>query len=100
MCGSHAQTAAVLDVHVVDTDAQSYSSRSVSAVLSAAEQEKKGKYLEAAEARSSSFTPFVLSVDDMMVPEASCSLKRVAEQLSFHCNKPYSMVMVWVKVRM
>ena len=94
------QTVALLDVRVVDTDAQPYTSRSVSAVLSAAEQEKKRKYLEAAEPRHSSFTPFVLSVDGMMGPEASCFLKRVAEQRSFHWNKPYSIVMGWVKVRM
>ena len=35
------QTAALLDVRVVDTDAQSYASRTVDAVLCSAEQEKK-----------------------------------------------------------
>ena len=33
------QTAALLDVHVIDTDAQSYASRTVDAVLCSAEQE-------------------------------------------------------------
>ena len=45
------QTAALLDVHVVDTDAQSYASRTVDAVLSSAEQEKKRKYSAAVEER-------------------------------------------------
>ena len=45
------QTAALLDVRVVDTDAQSYASRTVDAVLSSAEQEKKRKYSAAVEER-------------------------------------------------
>ena len=39
------QTAALLDFRVVDTDAQSYASRTVDGVLCSAEQEKKRKYL-------------------------------------------------------
>ena len=38
------QTAALLDVRVIDTDAQSYASLTVDAVLCSAEQEKKRKY--------------------------------------------------------
>ena len=34
------QTAALLDVRIVDTDAQSYASRTVNAVLCSAEQER------------------------------------------------------------
>ena len=60
------QTATLFDVHVVDTDAQAYLSRSVSAILSSAEQEKKRKYLEAVEARHASLTPFVMSVDGFL----------------------------------
>ena len=56
------QTAALLDVRVVYTDAQSYACRTVDAVLCSAEQEKKRKYLAAVERRAS-FTPFVVSVD-------------------------------------
>ena len=37
------QTAALLDVRVIDTDAQSYASRTVDAVLCSAEHEKKRK---------------------------------------------------------
>ena len=57
------QGEALFDVRVVDTDAASYVNRSVSAVLASAEEEKKRKYLSAAELRHASFTPFVVSVD-------------------------------------
>ena len=40
------QTAALLDVRVVDTDAQSYASRTVDAVLCSAEQEKNESTLQ------------------------------------------------------
>ena len=40
------QTAALLDVRVVDTDAQSYASRTVDAVLCSAEQEKTQQLLK------------------------------------------------------
>ena len=43
------QGEALFDVRVVDTDAASYVNRSVSAVLASAEEEKKRKYLSAAE---------------------------------------------------
>ena len=104
-------TVALLDVRVIDTDAQSYTNRLVSAVLSSAELEKKNKYTAAAESRRASFTPFVVSVDGVFGREATCFLKRVAERLSRHkirafhrssfiWNKPYSIVMGWVKVRL
>ena len=63
---------ALLDVRVVDTDAQSYTNRLVSAVLSSAELEKKNKYTAAAESRRASFTPFVVSVDGVFGREATC----------------------------
>ena len=72
----------------------------VSAVLSSVELEKKNKYTAAAESRRASFTPFVVSVDGVFGREATCFLKRVAERLSFIWNKPYSIVMGWVKVRL
>ena len=61
------QTAALLDVRVVDTDAQSHASRTV---LCSAEQEKKIKYSAAVEERRASFTPFVVSVDGVLGHDA------------------------------
>ena len=48
------QGEALFDVRVVDTDAASYVNRSVSTVLASAEEEKKRKYLSAAELRHAS----------------------------------------------
>ena len=62
-------------MRVVDTDALSYLSGSVDAILSSAEQEKKRKYLEAVEARHASFTPFVMSVDGFLGCKAAHFLK-------------------------
>ena len=76
------QTAALFDVRVVNTDAQSHLSRSVGAILSSAEQEKKRKYSEAVEARCASFTHFVMSVDGFLRCEAAHFLKRLTDHLS------------------
>ena len=94
------QTVALFDVRVVDTDAQSYLSRSVDTILSSAEQEKKRKYSEAVEARRASFTPFVMSVDGFLGREAAHFLKRLADHLSSRWSKPYSEVMRWLRARL
>ena len=47
----HSQSEALLDIRVVDTDADSYCHRPVAAVIKSAEEEKKRKYNEAVEAR-------------------------------------------------
>ena len=82
------QTVALFNVRIVDTDAQSYLSRSVNAILTSAEQEKKRKYSEAVEARCASFTPFVMSVDGFLGREAAHFLKRLADHLSSCWSKP------------
>ena len=94
------QTEALFDIRVIDTDAQSHAERSVEAVLTSAEKEKKRKYNEAAMARHASFSPFVVSVDGRMGREARVFLKRLAEKLTMRWQKPYSEVMGWVQARM
>ena len=74
------QGEALFDVHVVDTDAQSYISRSVVDVLVGAEEKKKRKYRLAAEARHASFSPFVVSVDGALGKEAALFLGRIADR--------------------
>ena len=63
------QIEALFDIQVTDADAPSYLSRSVKNVLTTAE-EKKRKYVTAAEARRGSFSPFVVTVDGALGPEA------------------------------
>ena len=93
------QTEALFDVRVVDTDAQSYAHRTVSAVLSTAEKEKKRKYTHAAQARHASFSPFVVSVDGVMAWEARFTVP-FADRLSTRWSKPYSEVMGWLQTRL
>ena len=76
------QTEALLDIRVTDADAPSYLTRSVGSVLAMAEEEKKRKYVSAVEARRGSFSPFVVTVDGAMGPEAVLFLRCLAEKLS------------------
>jgi hypothetical protein len=94
------QTDALFDVRVLDTDAPSYGSRSISSILSTAENEKKRKYREACDNRRASFTPLVMSVDGILAKEAQIFLSRTAECLSERWQKPYGMVMGWVRARL
>jgi len=81
------QVEALFDVRVPDTDAASYVNLSVSAVLATAEEEKKHKYLSAAELRHASFTPFVISVDEALRHEVLMFLQHLAERLSCGLSK-------------
>ena len=94
------QTEALLDVHVVDTDAKSHSHRPVNHVIRYAEKEKKDKYVAAVEARRGSFTPFVVSVDGYVGQEGSRVLKRAAEVLAIKWDKYYSCVIDWIRASM
>eukprot|EP00731_Ephydatia_muelleri_P034031 Em0045g16a len=94
------QTAALLDVRVVDTDTQSYASCTVDAVLCSAEQEKKRKYSAAVEDRRASFTPFVVSVDGVLGHDAQHLMKRLCDQIVVKWEKSHSEVMGWVRARM
>ena len=51
------QSEALLDIRVMDTDANSYSQRPVTAVIRSAEEDKKRKYNSAVEARCALFSP-------------------------------------------
>ena len=94
------QGEALFDVRVVDTDATSYVNHSVSTVLASAEEEKKRKYLSAAELRHASFTPFVVSVDGALGHGALMFLQRLADRLSSAWGKSYGHVLMWIKVRL
>ena len=84
------QAQALFDVCVIDTDAPSHVQRSVAAVLSSAEAEKKKKkYNHAAIARRSSFTPFVVSVDGALGCKATNYLKHLSEYMCMKWGKSY-----------
>ena len=76
-------------MHIIDTDAQSYASRTVDAMLCSKEQEKKQKPQQPAEDRRASFTPFVFSVDGVLSWVFNVTLAECCVSVSV-CNSPAS----------
>ena len=89
-----AQTEALFDIRVMDTDARSYTSRTVDSVLLSAENEKN------IEARHASFTPFVTSIDGVLGREANSVMKLLATKIALKWEKPLSEVTGWVRARL
>ena len=77
--------------------APSYSKWDVASVLSSAEEEKKRKYNDAAEARRASFTPLVVSVDGVLGREAECFIQLLADKIA---EIIYSEVAEWIRARL
>ena len=94
------QIEALFDARVTDVDAPSYLSRSVVDVLATAEEEKKWKYVTAAEARRASFSSFVVNVDGALGHEAVLFLRRLADKLSAGWEKSYREVQGWIKAQL
>ena len=94
------QVKALFDIRVTDADAPSYLSRSVASILTLAEEEKKRKYVTAVESRRASFSPFVVTVDGALRPEAVLFLRRLAEKLSSRWEESYGGVLGWIKARL
>ena len=67
-------------------------SHSIANVLGAAEEEKKKKYLNAAEVHLASFSPFVVTVDGALGHYAVLPLCQLAERLSSHWDKSFGEV--------
>ncbi len=94
------QDLALLDIRVIDTDATSYQTRAVKSVLRDAETSKKRKYATACTDRRAAFTPFIVSVDGAIGPEATTFIRRLSERLSLKWSRPYSRVTHWVRTRL
>ena len=62
--------------------------------------EKKHKYLKACHDRCATFTVFCVSLDGMLSSEAEIIGKRLGEFLAAKWERPYSVVMGWVRVRL
>ena len=69
------QAEELIDIHVVDTDAQLYLCHTPSRVLFNTEVQKKNKYADACSARCSHFKPLCFSVDGVVGTEATCFLR-------------------------
>ena len=83
-----------------NTDARSYLARSPRDVLCSAEGEKKRKYMQACQNRRATFTPLCVSVDGMLGSEAEFFVKRLSDFLAARWERPYSVVMGWVRARL
>jgi hypothetical protein len=95
------QTLALLDIRVINTDAESYVHRAVQDVLSTAEKEKKKKYhQQACDNRRANFTPFVTSVDGALGREAKSLVKLLSQRLADKWQRPYSSVLNWTRTRL
>ena len=94
------QCDAVFDVRIVDTDAPSYRSRTPPDVLQTAELEKKRKYLQACQDRRAAFTPLCVSVDGLLGKEADFFIHRLCDFLSIKWERPFSLVMNWIRARL
>jgi hypothetical protein len=88
------------DTRVIDTDAASYLSVPVADALLRAEKEKVRKYADACRAIRTSFTPFVISTDGALAPQASHFVRHLASRLAVKWQKPLSTVLSWLRPRL
>ena len=95
-----AQCDALFDIRVVDTDAPSYRSRTPQDILRSAELDKKRKYLQACQDRRASFTPICVSVDGLLGKEADFFIHRLCDFLCAKWDRPFSLVMTWIRARL
>jgi hypothetical protein len=95
------QRDALIDIRVVDSDANSYVARrhTVAQILNSAQEEKKRKYLTACSARRADFTPFVVTCDGALGPEATRLVEELGSRLSNKWGRPYSVVIGWLRAR-
>ena len=91
------QETASFDIRVTDTEAKSYSNRNPEDVLESCADEKRRKYSEACQEKHIAITPLFVSVDGMMARESKIFLRRLAHRLASKWDKPYSIIMNWVK---
>jgi hypothetical protein len=88
------------DTRVVDTDAATYLSSTVAAKLLQAEKEKVKKYTDACREIRASFTPFVISTDGALGPQASHFLRHLAGRLATKWQAPLSAALGWLRPRL
>ena len=68
--------------------------------MGSAEVEKKHKYLQACQDQHATFTPFCVSVDGMLGSEAEFFIKRLGDFSVARWQRPYSVVMGWVRAHL
>ena len=92
---------AYFDVRVFHPNAPCYRSRDLAAVYKQHESAKKREYNQRVlNVEHGVFTPLVFATTGSMAREASTFYKRLANLLSRKQEKPYSMVMGWLRFRL
>ena len=89
----------VYNMLVVNTDSKNHAVKTPEKCLQEAERGKKRMYLEACLQQRRHFSPFLSSVDEMLVVEATETLKRLASRLVTKWPQPYSRTCGYVKSR-
>ena len=92
-------TAAVFDVRITDTDAESYLKTAPWKLLQEHKREKKKKYLDLCHEAHRHFTPLVYSIDGMEGKEAIAARKQLGAKLAAKWGRHYSQVCSMVKSR-
>ena len=93
-------TTAIIDIRVVNMDARTHFTRKPDSVVTSIEKAKISKYAEACTSRRESFHPFVSSADGMLGPQADKVLQRLARLISDSTERPYSVTMNFLRLRM
>jgi len=83
-------TDSTIDVTVTDTNATTYISIPLIKVLEHHERDKKKKFLQSCLAQQRHFSPFVVSADGMVAPEAKMVMKQLALKLALKWECPMS----------
>ena len=78
----HNGTDSVHDMRVVNNDAKYYLSKTQDNCLQEAERANKKIYLEVCLQQRQHFSPFVASVDELLLVEAGATLKKIASRLA------------------
>ena len=93
------QSEALFDIRVVDTDARSYCADSPHDILGSAEI-KKHEYLQVCQDQHVTFTPLCVSVGGMLGFKAEFFIKRLGDFLAVRWERPYSVMMRWVRAHL
>ena len=75
-------TGSIHDMHVVNTDAISYHSKTTEKCLETAKRKNKKKYLKACLNKRQNFDPFIALMDGLLGVEAEATLKRIFSRLA------------------
>ena len=93
-------TDCIIDVRIVDLNAQSYKDKDPLSVLKSLEKGKKRQYLRPCHAQRRHFAPFVVSTDGLLAPEAKAVLRRISVKLADKWQQPLSSVQGYVNGRL